>query len=311
MKFTFSVFTLALVTALSVHTCSFNTEDMGDKQAHRRADSAPTSGLVHEAVGQSIPAIQAENEEGGPDDTRLASEEKTLNGIGDRAQALDLGDAGSVDDGGEIDVYLDALESTGSQAEAHYQDSLRRLKERAAEVAPLVDQMYRASESDDYFKRWKLVHVMGELDVAPAVRSLREIALSPIPRERAPGVLARAAEREQETMIRLRALSGLARHARRGDREALASLRQSLRAKDRAVRATAVYEYLQAEKHLGRSTKRTKASLRRLLSKQDRWMLDLHAGRRSVEGQIPDARDLTPEKTNRAGPERVAPMPAE
>lgn len=290
MKSTFFVFIFALVTTLSVHTCSFNAEDMGDKQAHRRADSAPTSGLVHEAVGQSIPAIQAEDENGGLD-TRFASEEETLNGIGDRAQALDLGEAGSVDDGGEIDVYLDALESTGSQAEAHYQDSLRRLKERAAEVAPMVDQMYRASETDDYFKRWKLVHVMGELDVAPAVRSLREIALSPIPRERAPGVLARAGDREQETMIRLRALSGLARHARRGDREALASLRQSLRAKDRAVRATAVYEYLQAEKHLGRSTKRTKASLRRLLSKQDRWMLDLHAGRRSVEGQIPDERD--------------------
>ena len=99
------------------------------------------------------------------DDTRFASEEETLNGIGDRAWALDLGEAGSVD------------------------------------------------------------------------------------------ILARAEDREQETLIRLRALSGLARHARRGDREALASLRQSLRAKDRAVRAIAVYEYLQAEKHLGRSTK--------------------------------------------------------
>ena len=244
-------------------------------------------------------SVHAEDEDGGID--------------GDRAQALGLGKVSPVDDTfrGELDVYLEALQSVGSQAEAHYQDSLSRLKARAADFAPMVELMYWASKSDDYFKRWALVHALGELEVAPAMRSLREIALSPVPSERAPGVLARVADREEETMIRLRAVSGLARHARRGDQEALVSLRDCLRAKDRAVRATAVYEYLEAEKHLGRNPERTKASLRRLLSKQDRWMLDLRAGNHDVEGQIPDAQDLTPQTTNRAGQEHVAPAPAE
>lgn len=245
-------------------------------------------------------SVHAEDEHGGMD--------------GDRAQARGLSEVNPVDDhtfGGELDVYLQALQSAGSQAEAHYQDSLNRLKARAADFAPMVEQMYWTAKSDDYFKRWALVHAMGELEVAPAVRSLREIALSPIPSERAPGVLARVADREEEMMIRLRAVSGLARHARRGDQEAFVSLRDCLRAKDRAVRATAVYEYLEAEKHLGRSPERTKASLRRLLSKQDRWMLDLRAGKHDVEGQIPDAQDLTSQTTNRAGQEHVAPAPAE
>lgn len=94
-------------------------------------------------------------------------------------------------------------------ADGRYAESLEHLRRTSAETVRLLNDAYGNIEVRRYFERWCLAKTAADLEVAEAYPLLRMIARAPIPTELHDDTH-HFSTQEEEVMIRLRAVYGLA-----------------------------------------------------------------------------------------------------
>lgn len=146
--------------------------------------------------------------------------------------------------------------------------ALLDLRQHAEAAVGALSHAYAALPADRHALRWAVVSTMAALEHPAAIRPLREIAASPV-RRSTPGGM--DAAREEELLMRVRAVVGLTEIARRGERPAAAALRNLLHHDESIVRETAVRGYLR----LGGDRGARAQELRTILGVGDLWMLSL------------------------------------
>jgi hypothetical protein len=175
--------------------------------------------------------------------------------------------------GHHIAGYFDATNRVGPNAERSARDRLAAVRaEPEAAIATLRAAYARTAEAS-YQQRWRLISLAGELAVPSARPLLVEVAVTPIPPERAariPGEHWEGGTRDEEIMIRTEALAGLGALARAGDLQSEQALLQAVRSPERLVRGNAVLQLLKAG---GYSSERVRA-VGALLAPGDEWMLN-------------------------------------
>lgn len=139
-----------------------------------------------------------------------------------------------------ISQHLAISQASGPGAEERYNRSLEDLRSRGERVIGAVVPMYDRTPENAFDKRWALVHLMGELDRAEAIGALVDVASAPLSEEIAPqpapqpGVRSESPDeggpRERQMLIRIRAVEGLLKLARRFPREGTAGLLKLLKA---------------------------------------------------------------------------------
>jgi hypothetical protein len=157
---------------------------------------------------------------------------------------------------------------TLEEADSRYAKSLGELRKDPKEVIKLLAEAYRNIEENRYFERWGLVKTLGDLRNDEAYTTLSSIAKSAIPVEKSED-LHHFSTQEEEQIIRLPAVEGLAALASQGHKAAerdLLNLAVEPLYPYFAVKKRAIKGYLKA----GRDTK---ARIRFLKSKLP---LDLH-----------------------------------
>lgn len=144
-------------------------------------------------------------------------------------------------------VILALPAETLEEAEKRFDDSLAGLREDAAGSSALLSQAYFSMAEDRYYDRWAIVKTLADLESGAAYDSLRKIGMTPIPPERNMNTHLFSTQ-EEEIMIRLRAVDGLAALAKRGHRAANKDLYTIAVAENlnSAVRRRAIKGYLAA-----------------------------------------------------------------
>jgi hypothetical protein len=201
----------------------------------------------------------------------------------------------------QLRAHMKEAQTPGEDAEERHRESLQRLRARARDTVRAARALYRESRPESYLQRWSIVHTLGELAAPEAAAALAEIATSPF--AEGPRVAHDSGPTQEEAMIRLRALAGLRRLAEEGDSAAYDALKRSVGTGNRAVRATAVHEWLSAAQARGEDVDRVKREIAARLPKSDAWMLNLRRGRLDVEGRLPPP----PQKTRTRTPDDAAP----
>lgn len=133
-------------------------------------------------------------------------------------------------------------------ADRNYRSSLAELRSRGTETAAILATAYDSIETSRYVERWEIVKTLADIEVAEAYQSLSEVALAPIPPERSQN-LHHYSTQEQEAMIRLRAIEGLALLAAEGQRAAEEDLRKLAlegNGVNTAIQLRAIKAYLRA-----------------------------------------------------------------
>lgn len=105
------------------------------------------------------------------------------------------------------------------EADANYNTSITELRKTPAEAIALLDEAYTKIDARHYFNRWAMVKTLGDLEHADAFKSLAHIARSVVPEEKSEN-LHLFSTQEEETIIRIRAVEGLALLARQGNKDA-------------------------------------------------------------------------------------------
>jgi hypothetical protein len=150
--------------------------------------------------------------------------------------------------------------------DTRYAASLNSLKQNAAEAAPVIAQLYRATPETAYVERWSLVKVLADLHHPQSLSHLDAIANTPLPAAQGEGADRTLCE---ETMIRTTAAEGIARQAGTGDAGALALLLKNCLNPIFSVRQASVQAYLA---HGG---PQARATLERLIPRNEHFVLDI------------------------------------
>lgn len=101
------------------------------------------------------------------------------------------------------------------EADRRAAESLDGLREQPGEAVELLIAAYRDIAEDRYYDRWALVKTLADLEAKEAYETLSSIARSPLPAERHEDTH-HFSTQEDEIMIRLRAVEGLAALAGQG-----------------------------------------------------------------------------------------------
>jgi hypothetical protein len=160
------------------------------------------------------------------------------------------------------------MSASGPDAELNYRTTLRALRSDTRAAVAAVADMYRATPEDQYNDRWTQVYLLADLREGPALSVFDDILSTPIPPEKAPGMVTYSTVGE-EAMIRTTAIEGITRIAARGDREALELLRKHMQHENFSVRRAAIQGYLEA------SGEGARDELRRVLPERDQFILDI------------------------------------
>lgn len=133
-------------------------------------------------------------------------------------------------------------------ADRRYTESLAELRKSPQEVVKLLAGAYRKIEPTRYFERWCLAKTLADLEAPAAYETLPSIARTPLPPERNKDPH-HFSTQEEEVIIRLRAVDGLALLAAQGHEAAKADL-LSLAIKpsypNRAIQTRAIKGYLRS-----------------------------------------------------------------
>lgn len=135
-----------------------------------------------------------------------------------------------------------------AEADRRYAESLEGLRRSPTEVADLLTAAYREIEPTRYYERWGLAKTLADLQAPAAYDTLAQIARAPLPPERNED-LHHFSTREEEVIIRLRALEGLALLAAQGHKAAdadLLSLAIDRPDSNSAIQTRAIKAYLRA-----------------------------------------------------------------
>jgi hypothetical protein len=161
--------------------------------------------------------------------------------------------------GRQLSDHLNYLAGVGKDAEQKYQESLKRLRERAPEVVRMIAEAYPKIQVDRYFRRWSIVETMREMRNNDALKSLQGIAFSPIPAER--WADSERFSKDKEISIRVTAVGGLSELARQGNTIAEQSLLRLITNKELGIRRQAIRGYLGAGQDLERRIKVLKSKV--------------------------------------------------
>lgn len=180
------------------------------------------------------------------------------------------------------------VRSLDSVKTGEYVASLSQLRAQRKEAAVAARELYRESAKSDYVGRWGVVMTLAELETGDAVPALREIALEALPEAPAPDPQDPHAwsPLADEFSIRLRALNGLGRLAATRNPAAAAALHECTRSTNRGMRASAVYEILEATRRSGGNVASARASLTSQLATSDAWMLNMRTGDLAKDGGV-------------------------
>jgi HEAT repeat protein len=160
-----------------------------------------------------------------------------------------------------------------------YYTSLRALQRQPEAVSAALTRAYDGLDEGRYFERWGVVQTLGSLRSQAAASALATVALTPLPPENFDVSATDRSSREDEAMIRFRAIDGLAALAADGDTKALENLRQAIKAVDFTVRRAAAQAYL----HLKPEARNDVASL---LPKNEQFILSLARGEARKDGLL-------------------------
>jgi hypothetical protein len=141
---------------------------------------------------------------------------------------------------------------TIEEADQLYDKSLIELRKHPDEVIKLLSEAYKNIEENRYFDRWSLVKTLGDLQITEAYSVLSTIAKSTIPGEKLKD-LHHFSTQEEEQIIRLRAVEGLAALAKQGHKwaeEDLLTLALNTDSLFLAIRKRAIKGYLSAGKDI-------------------------------------------------------------
>lgn len=163
---------------------------------------------------------------------------------------------------------INQMMGSGPDAELNYREALQALRRDSRGAVGAVRDMYRATPEDQYMDRWTQVYLLADLRNGAARPALDEILSTPIPREKAPGMITYSTVGE-ETMIRTTAIEGLTRLAAQDDREALEMLRKHMQHENSSIRNAAIQGYIEAAGEGARD------ELRRVLPERDHFILDI------------------------------------
>lgn len=152
---------------------------------------------------------------------------------------------------------------TIEEADAKYNASLAELKKKPEEAVSLLNEAYKKTEARHYFNRWGIVKTLGDIESTLATGPLADIALSRIPPETSKD-LHHFSSQEEEIIIRIRAIEGLGKLAKTGDKNAdgvLLRLALDSTNKNSAIQLRAIKAYLRAGKNADDRIKYLKSRL--------------------------------------------------
>jgi HEAT repeat protein len=202
-----------------------------------------------------------------PDTPRLATDDELTLREGQRAAASGA-QAEPDSPRARVRTAINQMSGSGPDAELNYRVTLRELASDPRAAVAAVREMYRATPEDRYLDRWTQVHLLADLRNGAARPVLDQILSTPIPPEKAPGMITYSTVGE-EAMIRTTAIEGLTRLAAQGDREALELLRKHMGHENFSVRRAAIQGYLEAAGEGARD------ELRRVLPERDQFILNI------------------------------------
>lgn len=198
-------------------------------------------------------------------------------------------------EGGRIVAgHLATYDFAGPTAQARFDESLRKLRERPREVVAEVRALYQRAAKGDHASRSLATSTLRQLGSHEAESALSEIASEPIPPELRP-LEHGGSPLQEEGLIRIAALDGLGHLAQLGNASALATLASLMASGNPLIRRYAAQEYVEAQGY-SREARNTAAGV---LPESDRMVVD--------------ARPLDPEDVpvvEPEPPENVSPKPA-
>ena len=206
-----------------------------------------------------------ERRRGSPDTPRMAPDDELTLREPQRAPAAQ---AAPDSPRARARTAINQMMGSGPDAELNYRAALQALARDARAAVGAVRDMYRETPEDQYVDRWTQVHLLADLRNGATRPAFDEILSTPIPPEKAPGMITYSTVGE-ETMIRTTAIEGLTRLATQDDREALELLRKHMRHENLSVRSAAIQGYLEAAGEGARD------ELRRELPERDHFILDI------------------------------------
>lgn len=120
------------------------------------------------------------------------------------------------------------MENIGVNAAAQERVAIDKLREAPAESVAQLKRVYEESPANLYLARWKVIEAMSQLALPESCDFLSAVASSPIVAPSEPADSHELGPRQQEAMIRERAVVGLSRLAQKGSTKAADSLEQIL-----------------------------------------------------------------------------------
>lgn len=195
--------------------------------------------------------------------------------------------------------YLRDAYTAGDEAERRIKEGGEVLRRNAPEVVEEISHVYNSAPEGDYNLRWSLTYCAARLEHPAALVFLNSVVWQPIPPERSRDIHHHSTVSE-ETAVRLRAVEGVERLARRGDESARGFLFDYLRSPSFSLRVAATRALLDLPDGEGLRARITEA-----LPRGEDFILDI----RRVDPR--DAMLVPPPLMRRAGRGPVKPSRSE
>jgi hypothetical protein len=199
--------------------------------------------------------------------------------------------------GNLVREHVRASMGHGEDAEAQYQQSLTTLRAEP-EAGQILYNAYRKVAPENYFYRNMIVEALKQLRSEGSLAYLNEIAADKIPADREPEN-AEIDTRQDEVVIRVTAVEGIALLAADSLAEAERSLRQLIGHEDLTVRQMATRGYLQSP--FGNREEKIQ-ELRQRLPQTEHWYITTEATdiKKVAHPAMPEQFDLPKKQSENA-----------
>lgn len=148
-----------------------------------------------------------------------------------------------------VERLLEALYTSGEDAEAAVQTALEQLRREPEETVVAITQLEARCDRHMYPRRWALTYAAARLEDEAALPFLRQTVLTPIPPEESPAPHSRSTVKE-ETVQRVTAVEGVGALAAAGSDRARASLLEFLDIESISIRRASVQSLLALDEGL-------------------------------------------------------------
>ncbi|MET0981702.1 MAG: hypothetical protein ABWY02_06350 [Telluria sp.] len=194
-------------------------------------------------------------------------------------------------DAGRLRDMLAGMYAHGDDADERYSSAVEALRDQPEQTMVAIAAEY-GSAAADYPKRRALVAAAGTLAHEHALPFLASVALSDIPQEGAADPHSFSTVQE-ETIIRMAAVEGIAAHAAKGDGRAIELLLRCVASPSFSVRRAAVTGLIESPHAAG-----LRSELEQMVPKEQHFIFDLK------KVHVRDATQVQDPRRHLAGPER-------